>query len=136
MILILKRCIVLTVAAAIIVTGLPRPSAVAAPVAHGSRTAGEAAAWHAAPAPVSTATVADAVSAGVPVLALGGLESAGAEPDTTEFEFPDEDKKHLARDITVWLIASAFVAFFIVKVFIEKDEETPPDNKPPGKTIP
>ena len=74
------------------------------------------------------------VAAGDPVLAFGAL-GATAEPDTSEFEFPDDGEKHLARDITVWVIATAFVAFFIVKVFIEQDDEEPEDNTPPGKQI-
>jgi hypothetical protein len=51
--------------------------------------------------------------------------SAFAFSDTTEFDFPDEDRSHLARDITIFVIVSAFVAFFIVKVFIEDDPEEP-----------
>jgi hypothetical protein len=66
------------------------------------------------------------------VPATGGY----AAPDTTEFEFPGEAKTHLARDITVFLIASAFVAYFLIKVFLEgdKDEQQPDDGgngKPP-----
>jgi hypothetical protein len=79
-------------------------------------------------------TLADAVHSGVPVLTLGAL-AAYADPDTTEFEFPEDENKHLVRDITVWAIAAAFVGFFIIKVFIEEDEETPTDDSPPGKQI-
>jgi len=59
-------------------------------------------------------------------------------PDTTEDDFflPEEtDKKKLYRDIAVFVVVSAFVAFFIIKVFIEEDDE-PADPEPPGKDIP
>ena len=79
-------------------------------------------------------TVAGAVSAGQPVLAFGAL-NAYADPDTSEFEFPGEENEHLARDITVWVIAASFVAFFIVKVFIEDSDDEPEDTSPPGKQI-
>lgn len=59
-----------------------------------------------------------------------------ADTDSTEFEFPEEKKSHLARDITVFVIASVFVAYFLIKVFLEgdKDEEEQDDGgsgKPP-----
>lgn len=58
------------------------------------------------------------------------------QPDsTTTFEFPEEENEHLHRDILIFVIASAFVAFFIVKVFIEEDEE-PQDEGGGGKDIP
>jgi hypothetical protein len=71
------------------------------------------------------------------LLRFGALGFA-AEPDSTEdeFEFPDEEKSHLARDITVFVIASVFVAFFIVKVFLEGDTDTPDDSGGGGKQIP
>ena len=64
------------------------------------------------------------------------VAGAYAQPDTTEFDFPEEEKKHLARDITVFVIVSAFVAYFIIKVFLEgdKDENNTDDTgngKPP-----
>lgn len=62
-----------------------------------------------------------------------------APPDTVEeddFFLPEEtDRKNLIRDITVFVIASVFVAFFIIKVFIEKDDDPPPDDDN-GKNIP
>ncbi len=64
-------------------------------------------------------------------------------PDTTGsvFDFPEEEEekkktRHLARDITVFVIASAFVAAFVIEVFIRGDTDTPVDNRPPGKTVP
>jgi len=58
--------------------------------------------------------------------------------DTTEpdYEFPEEEEdRHLLRDITVWVIVTAFVGFFIIKVFLEgdTDQEPPPEG---GKTFP
>jgi hypothetical protein len=79
-------------------------------------------------------TVVEVVSAGQPILAFGAL-NAYADPDTSEFEFPGEENEHLVRDITVWVIVAAFVAFFIVKVFIEDSDDEPEDNSPPGKEI-
>ncbi len=61
-----------------------------------------------------------------------------APPDSTEDDFflPEEtDNRKLVRDIAVFVIVAAFVAFFIIKVFIEKDPDPPPDD-PNGKPIP
>lgn len=63
---------------------------------------------------------------------------AAAQPDTTEDDFvlPEEKSKgQLAKEIAIWVIAAAFVAFFIVKVFIQEDEE-PDDDDDGGKDIP
>ncbi len=69
-----------------------------------------------------------------------GALRAVEPPDTSRsvFDFPEEEKKnrHLARDITVFVIVSAFVAAFVIEVFLKGDTDTPVDNKPPGKTIP
>lgn len=58
-------------------------------------------------------------------------------PDTAalaEWE-SEKEEKHLARDIAVFVIVSAFVGYFIAKVFIEGEkEEPPPENG--GKHIP
>ena len=59
-------------------------------------------------------------------------------PDTTDDDFvlPEEkSKKQLAKEIAIWTIAVAFVAFFIVKVFIEDDDE-PADDDGNGKDVP
>ncbi len=61
-----------------------------------------------------------------------------ASIDTTEIDFPeDEEQKrgHLYRDIGIFLIVSAFVGYFIVKVFIQGDTDEPPPPKK-GKDIP
>jgi len=59
-----------------------------------------------------------------------------AQADSTEFEFPEDKKKHLYRDIAVFLIISVAVAYFVIKVFLEGDtgEEDGDDGgsgKPP-----
>ena len=58
------------------------------------------------------------------------------QPDTTDFEFPGEEKSHVLRDVSIFLIASAFAAYFIIKVFLEGDteEETPDEGN--GKPTP
>lgn len=53
---------------------------------------------------------------------------------TVPYDF-EEEERHLAREITVFVIVSAFVAYFIVKVFFEKDEEPEPPPKQ-GKQVP
>jgi len=138
MIHIAKTTLVFLLTAGIICCGLPRPGTATARIPRGTQTPAEAAALPSSdpspdPATPSPAAVSRAVADGVPVLAYGALK-ASAEPDSTEFEFPD-DEKHLARDITVWIIASAFVAFFIIKVFLEEDKDETVDTSPPGKQI-
>jgi hypothetical protein len=60
-----------------------------------------------------------------------------AEPDTTDFEFPGEEESHLIRDISIFLIASAFVGYFIIKVFLEGDtEESEDEDEGNGKPTP
>jgi hypothetical protein len=63
---------------------------------------------------------------------------SAAFSDTTETDFPEdkeEENKHLYRDIGVFLFVSAFVGYFIVKVFIQKDKESPPSDNG-GKPVP
>jgi hypothetical protein len=67
-----------------------------------------------------------------------GLVAAGGVADTTETEFPEDDeegREHLVRDIGIFLVVSAFVGYFIVKVFLEGDTEEPPPTGG-GKVIP
>ena len=75
--------------------------------------------------------------AGVEALRFGAMSYALAQPDTTEggFEFPEEEKSHLWRDVAIFVIVSAFVAYFVIKVFLEgdTDEETGEEG---GKPIP
>jgi hypothetical protein len=71
--------------------------------------------------------------------AIPAASFVAAPPDSVEeddFFLPTEtDNKKLLRDITVFVIVSVFVAFFIVKVFIEKDDDPPPDSGG-GKPVP
>ncbi len=142
MICAVKKFITFLVVVCIVGHGLPRRAPASQSLPRGAATSGQAAAMPSSNTlrPVSSAssvsmrTVAGAVSAGQPVLALGAL-NAYADPDTSEFQFPGEENEHLIRDIAVWVIVATFVAFFIVKVFIEDSDDEPEDNTPPGKQI-
>jgi len=63
------------------------------------------------------------------------MDSTYARPDTTGFYFPGEENKHLIRDIAVFVVAAAFVGYFLIKVFLEGDteEEEEPSG---GKEVP
>jgi hypothetical protein len=98
------------------------------PLGSGSRTADEAAAFR-ADHEIGPPT-------DVPVRHPLSMGYTFAQPDTTEFEFPEEEKSHLFRDITIFLIASAFVAYFIIKVFLEGDTEEEPEEEGNGKPTP
>jgi hypothetical protein len=53
------------------------------------------------------------------------------QPDSTEtMLFEEEEERNLIKEITVWVIGAAFVGYFIVKVFLEGDEEEPEPDKP------
>jgi hypothetical protein len=127
MIHILRRVLVFTVAACLVAGAIPRPAVGAGTLRRGADSASDAAA-------MATENGASIVDSAVPELAFGAL-AATEPPDSSEFEFPDDGNKHLVRDITVWVIASAFVAYFIIKVFLEEDEDEPVDDGPPGKQI-
>lgn len=130
-----KRTLVGVLTAAIVSVGLPHPAPgapAAETIARGTDSADEAAAPSHHPAPPSDSD--RAVDTGAPILAYGAM-AAFDDPDTTEFQFPEENKRSIVKDITVWVIASAFVAFFIIKVFLEKDKDEPVDKSPPGKKI-
>lgn len=107
---------------------LPADAMPGSPLGSGSKTAGEAAAFRVEP---ETAPPTD-VSLRYPLSAVHTF----AQPDTTEFEFPEEEKNHLVRDVTIFLIASAFVAYFIIKVFLEGDTEDVPEDEGNGKPTP
>lgn len=68
----------------------------------------------------------------------GEFLSGRAMSDTTEVDFPEEEektKKELIKDIGVFVVVSAFIGYFIIKVFLEGDTEEPaPDDD--GKIIP
>lgn len=96
----------------------PRAGRASDALPEGKPTADEAAAWHADEAGAEASS-----------------RFAYAYSDTTEFEFPEEENDTLLRDIAVFVVASAFVAYFIIKVFLEGDtEEPPPDDG--GKKLP
>jgi len=59
-----------------------------------------------------------------------------AEPDSTEFEFPKEEKNHLIRDVTIFVIVAVFAAYFIVKVFLEGETEDDVPEEGNGKPTP
>jgi hypothetical protein len=53
--------------------------------------------------------------------------TASSPPDTSDtgFTLPEEkSKKQLTKEIVMWVLIASFVAFFIVKVFIEKDNSS------------
>jgi hypothetical protein len=86
----------------------------------GKRTAGEAA----APGPVAAPGFA----------ARDALDWAYA--DTTDYEFPeDEERKHLWRDVALWVVVAGFVAYFVIKVFLEEEPDGPTPEDP-GKDPP
>jgi hypothetical protein len=63
---------------------------------------------------------------------------AAAPPDTAadDFVLPEEkSSKQLIKEIAIWTFVVAFVAFFVVKVFIEDDEEEADDDDG-GKDVP
>lgn len=68
----------------------------------------------------------------------GEFLSGYAPSDTAEVEFPEDEEKsrnELIKDIGVFIVVSAFIGYFIIKVFLEGDtEEPPPDDD--GKIIP
>lgn len=68
-----------------------------------------------------------------------GFAASTASSDTTEVELPPEVEvqrsEHLYRDIAMFVVISAFVGYFIVKVFLEDDTDEPPPAKN-GKDIP
>jgi hypothetical protein len=130
----LNRAMVVVLVACIIAAGLPRRAPATAALRGGASSPDSAASLDLdtagnPPAPSSRHRV-----PGAPVLALGAL-NAYADPDTSEFQFPEDDSETLVRDITVWVIASAFVAYFIIKVFLEEEDDEPEDEGPPGKRI-
>jgi hypothetical protein len=123
-----------TVAVAIVAAGIPpRARAGAGPLRHGAGSP-NAAAGPVRPGPtVAVAPRRDAAN----LLRFGALGYA-AEPDSTadEFDFPDEEQSHLARDITIFVIVSAFVGFFLIKVFLEGDTDDSGGDDGGGKTVP
>jgi hypothetical protein len=126
------RALTATVAVAIVAAGIP-PRAGAGALRRGARSPNAAAGTVGSGAPVAVGPRRDAAN----LLRFGALGYA-AEPDSTadEFEFPEEEKSHLARDITIFVIVSAFVGFFLIKVFLEGDTDDSGGDGGGGKTVP
>ena len=64
--------------------------------------------------------------------------ASSAYADTTDLEFPEDEEtnqKNLVRDVGIFIVLSAFVGFFLIKVFLEGDTQQPPDDDN-GKEIP
>jgi hypothetical protein len=93
----------------------------------GKSTANEAASWRAR-------GLQDVEGTDTVLFLAGPIASISAQPDTTEFEFPEDENKHLVRDITVFVIAAAFVGYFLVKVFLEGDTDEEEQEKK-GKDV-
>ena len=72
----------------------------------------------------------------VPLRYAVAMGQTYAQPDTTDFEFPEEEERHLVRDISIFLIASVFVGYFIIKVFLEGDTEEDQPEEGNGKPTP
>ena len=125
------RLVVLVVGVALFSAVCGMPSRTAGAVIHGAKTSDEAARMR------STGEES-------PPLTLAGWRpsmgyvASTADDDTTEVDFPIEEelkREHLYRDIAIFLVLSAFVGYFIVKVFLEGDTDEPPPPKK-GKQIP
>ncbi len=122
----LKTYLVYLLSCSMVVCTLPRRSR-AASIWKGGATGDDAV----ASAPVSTPP-----SGTFNSLRYDGWKAAFARSDSTGYEFPeDEDDDHLIRDVAVFVVVAAFLAFFIVKVFLEGDEADPPVDDG-GKEIP
>lgn len=103
---------------------VPRP---AAALPAGARTPGEAV--QAAKAPSAFTTLASWRPTS---------EFLASAADTSAVDFPGDaqpEGTHLYRDVGIFVIVSAFVGYFIVKVFLEKDKQETPAPKT-GKQIP
>ncbi|NIM19822.1 MAG: hypothetical protein GTO51_06215 [Candidatus Latescibacteria bacterium] len=90
----------------------------------GERTAEEAAQFKSEPASLSPS-------------AAKSLGAFALQPDTTEASLyeEEEEERNLVKEIIMWTIGGAFVSYFIIKVFLEGEEEESPPQKP-GKEIP
>jgi hypothetical protein len=114
---VLNKYVVFAVLLAFVWHVLPVHAAPGGGFVVGKKSADEAASWQ------HEGTVA---SEGVPSLRYAvPMSHSFAQPDSTEFEFPEKENKHLARDITIFVIVSAFVAYFLIKVFLEGDKDEP-----------
>jgi len=139
----LYRSLTLLVACCIAAAGLPRPSHGDEPDLRGAASADEAAGIPVLvtgpPSATPTAMPVSSMSdAGTGLLRFGAMSYALAQTDTTEggFEFPEEEKSHLVRDVIIFVVVSAFVAYFVIKVFLEGDTDDDGGDDGGGKPIP
>jgi hypothetical protein len=122
-----RKCIAWAVTGALISSALP-------PAARGEIERGSTSADGAARNPRANQVTLNS-------LASEGWKAAFAAADTTEYEFPEEEKhRNIVREVTLWVVVSAFVAFFMIKVFLQGDTSTPPPSKtgkppPPPPTV-
>lgn len=121
----LYRYLCLACAILVFFATLPVHAAADEAALEGKATADEAAAMQrqARPAPAAG-----------PQVAFPGAQPDSLPPAGGYFE-EEEEGKHLYRDIGIFLIVSAFVGYFLVKVFLEgeTEEQTTDDG---GKDIP
>ncbi|MCZ6766384.1 MAG: hypothetical protein O7D32_05575 [bacterium] len=122
----LKTYLVYLLSCSMVVCTLPRRSRAA------STWKGEASGDDAVASASALTTPSDSFNS----LRYDGWKAAFARSDSTGYEFPeDEDDNHLIRDVAVFLVVSAFLAFFIIKVFLEGDEADEPVDEG-GKELP
>jgi hypothetical protein len=58
--------------------------------------------------------------------------------DTTGYDFPEEEeeKRNIVKEVAIWVGVAAFVAFFVIKVFLEGDTDETPTDDGGGKDVP
>lgn len=119
---ILKRVMVIVVSCALVAGALPRPKPVRAQLLPGKSSSDEAAALRRDRSVDSNR------------LMTYGLGYAMA--DTTDYEFPEEEEqRNLVKEVALWVIVAGFVAFFIIKVFLEGDTDEGQSGNG-GKVVP
>ena len=65
---------------------------------------------------------------------LRGWSYAYALSDTAGYDFPEENEKgtmQIVKEVALWVVIAGFVAFFIVKVFLQGDTDEPEPENPP-----
>jgi len=116
MISFLKNFVVTVLCLAVVFVAMPRPAKGKGAFSYGKPTSDEAAAPEIAAPPDALGTY--------------------ALQDTTEYDFPEEeDQKRLWRDVALWVIVAGFVAFFVIKVFLEGEKDETEEDEG-GKPIP
>jgi hypothetical protein len=107
----LKKYLVYILSIAIVRLAVPAPVAGQGDFAYGKRSAGEAAAPE--------------LFDGDGGRWMHGPVGHGlAFADTTEYEFPEEEENaKMWRDVVLWVVVAGFVAFFVIKVFLEGETD-------------